>query len=362
MINKVKRTEILFEFLRVLAAMLLAYLLVIICLYFMVDDHLEGIKLFILGPFMTKRRIGNVICRMIPYMITGSGMCFCYAANRFNLSGEGSFLVAGCISTCAAFALQNYNIPHVVLIIILLAVGALCGIASSSVTALMREKLGANEVVVSIMSNYIMLYLNNYILKNYLQARGETSVTSELLPQNALLSGIVKGTDIHSGLYISIGFVLITIGVFYFTPFGTQLKLCGSNEDFGHYVGLNTTSYMIIAQLACGAMCGIAGTIETFGLYSRFQWTNLTQYVYDGLMVAVIARKNPIFIPLGAFLLAYMRTGANVLNFNTSVPIEFVQVMQAVMIICIAGQLFLSKTKEKIIYSEARERLKGEIK
>ena len=73
-------------------------------------------------------------------------------------------------------------------------------------------------------------------------------------------------------------------------------------------------------------------------------------------MVAVLARKNPIFIPFGAFLLAYMRIGANVLNVNTSVPIEFVQVMQAVLILFIAAQTFLAKSRNKVIFKAAEKR------
>ena len=74
-------------------------------------------------------------------------------------------------------------------------------------------------------------------------------------------------------------------------------------------------------------------------------WTALTNMGFDGLLVAVLAKKNPVFVPLGAFLLAYMRTGASILNYTSSIPIEFVDIMQAIIILLIAAEHFLAATK-----------------
>lgn len=360
--SRVKRIEMLFEFLRVAVAMVIAYALVLVCISFMVDDSIEGIRLFVLGPFESMRRFGNVVARMIPYMLTGAGMCFCYASNRFNLAGEGAFLISGCMVSLFALKWADAGIPHLLFVFILLVIGGICGIACASITAVLREKLGTNELVVSIMSNYVMLYLSNYILKQFLQDRTASYSTSEPLPNAAKLSTLISRTDIHTGLFIALAMVAFTVIVFYKTPLGAHIKLCGSNENFAKYAGINITGCLIIAQLLGGVLAGVGGAVEILGNYDRFQWTNLTQYGFDGLMVAVLARKNPLFVPLGAFLLAYMRIGANVLNFNTSVPIEFVQVMQAVLIIFIAAQTFLEKDKERIIFKGAKKNLEKEVK
>lgn len=102
---------------------------------------------------------------------------------------------------------------------------------------------------------------------------------------------------------------------------------------------------LIIAQALGGAIAGLGGTVEILGNYSRYQWTALTQYGFDGLIVAVLAHKNPLLVPIGAFMVAHMRIGANILNVNTSAPIEFVQMMQAILIILIAAETFLEKQR-----------------
>jgi simple sugar transport system permease protein len=354
--QNVQKTEILFEFLRVLIALLIAYAVVLICIALMFNRPLESLYYFIVGPFTSLRRFGNVIARMIPYMFTGAGMCFCYAAGRMNLAGEGGFMFSGCIITLLAMSISE-SVPHVPLILILLVAGGLCGIFAASIPALLREKLGTNELVVSLMMNYTLMYLSNYILKTYMQDRTTSYITSEPLPLAAKLSILIPKTDIHSGLFIGVALIIAVALIFYKTPMGLSIRICGENSDFARYTGIKMTGILISAQLLAGFLAGMGGAVEIMGNYRRYQWTALTQYGFDGLMVAVLARKNPVFIPLGAFLLAYMRIGANVLNFNTSVPIEFVQVMQAILIILIAAQTFLEKQKNSIIFKEAQSQM-----
>ena len=88
-------------------------------------------------------------------------------------------------------------------------------------------------------------------------------------------------------------------------PLGMRIRICGNNEHFAQYSGINMTGCLIVSQLLGGMLSGLGGAVEIMGNYERFNWIALTQYGFDGLMVAVLARKNPIFIPFGAFLLAY---------------------------------------------------------
>ena len=93
-------------------------------------------------------------------------------------------------------------------------------------------------------------------------------------------------------------------------------------------------------------------------MYTRYQYSVLTNIGMDALVVAVIARKKPIYVPLAAFVLAYIRTSAVVLNLSTNIPIEFVNMMQAVLILFVAAQHFLQKSKEKAIYKISMEESK----
>ena len=95
--------------------------------------------------------------------------------------------------------------------------------------------------------------------------------------------------------------------------------------------------------------------MENFGAYNQYQLALLTNIGMDGLIIAVMAKKHPVFIPLTAFVLAYIRTAASVLNTNTNIPIELVTMLQAVIIFFVAAENFLGKSRQKAIIRAARE-------
>ena len=131
---------------------------------------------------------------------------------------------------------------------------------------------------------------------------------------------------------------------------------------FAKYSGINTKKTLYLAQLIGGVFAGAAACVDAFGMYTRYQYNVLTNIGMDALIVAVIARKKPVFIPLAAFVLAYVRTSAVILNLSSNIPVEFVNMMQAILILFIAAQSFLQKSKEKVIFKlsyEEEEAKKG---
>ena len=84
--------------------------------------------------------------------------------------------------------------------------------------------------------------------------------------------------------------------------------------------------------------------------YKRFQWTASTGHGFDGLLVAVLAKKNPVLVPIGALFLAYVRIGADVVNTSGDIPYEFISVIQGIIILLVAAESFLSGFKNRLIY------------
>ncbi|MEG0216438.1 MAG: ABC transporter permease, partial [Hungatella sp.] len=89
-------------------------------------------------------------------------------------------------------------------------------------------------------------------------------------------------------------------------------------------------------------------------------WVTSTQHGFDGLMVAVLARRNPILVPVAALLLAYIRIGADVVNSKGDIPIEFITVIQGIVILLVAAEEFMGSYKKKLIYKAAQENLKND--
>lgn len=354
--KKVAKIEFLFELFRVVLGLLIAYLFTLLAIVFVAEEPLEAVREFALGPFMNARRFGQIMGKFIPYMISGCGMCFIYACGRFNLIGEGIVNFAPCIAAMVLFNTSFMSgLPLIVNLAILLVICAAVGCAVSAVPTFCRENLGGNETVLSIIMNYMLLYLSLYLLKRFLADRAQSYLCSELFPDNARFPALLANSNFHAGIFVSILCVVAACLIFYKMRIGQKIRLSGANVSFARYSGIRSRGAMYAAQLIGGAFMGIAGCVDVFGLYNRYQYSLLTNIGMDGLIVAVIARKKPIFVPFAAFVLAYIRTSAVVLNLATSIPFEFVNMMQAVLILFVAAQGFLEKSKNKIIFKRSRE-------
>lgn len=354
--KETRKIEFVFEIFRILVALIIAYGLTLLCIMLISDNPGEAVYMFAIGPFTSKRRFGQLFGKFIPYLLTGTGMCFVYASNRFNLIGEGVYLMSGCMVALVGTQMMSPETPHMVFILVFLVVGALTGAVFGSIPALLREKAKINETVVSIMMNYALLYLATYIVKTKMYDTSITYMASEQLPAAGRLTALIRGTQLHSGIFIGLLAVVVTALIFYKTPLGYNIRICGSNPKFAKAAGISITTSLISAQILGATLAGIGGAVDMMGIYDRYMWTGLTNMGFDGLIVAVLSKKNPIFVPLGAFLLAYMRTGASILNYTTEIPIEFVDIMQAIIILLIAAEHFMGKFKEKLIFNASRKK------
>lgn len=356
-ISKVQKIEMFYELLRVVAGLLIAYVITLVIIILTSDvTATEVINSFVLGPFANKRRFGQLMAKFIPYLLSGCGMCFIYAAGRFNLISEGIINFAPVIACLVLFNTPLMtNLPLIVNIILLVGICALVGGGVALIPALGREKVNANEMVTSMIMNYMLLFLSLWVLKKFLADRSQSFLASLPYPDNARFPLLLEGTNFHTGIIVAIIGWIIAVLMFSKMKIGTKIRISGANPAFAHYAGINTQKTILTAQFIGGMFAGAAGAVDAFGLYNRYQYSMLTNIGMDALLVAVIAQKKPIFVPLSAFVLAYIRTSAVILNLSTNIPIEFVNMMQAILIFFIAAENFLRKQKENAIFKVSYE-------
>ena len=354
--NKTRKIEMTVELIRILVAVGIAYAIALVTLFLISEDPVYIIQQFVLGPFSSVRRVGSIINQAIPFVFTGLCFCFMYAVNKFNLAGEGIFMFAGCMSTLVAVNLGE-GLPFPLMVLILMVVGAITGIVMIAIPALLDAKFKANIVVVSLMLNSILVFLSIWVLKYQMRDPSIGAMGSYPLPDNAVLPNIFGKFRIQSGLFFAIIAVILVSILFYKMVFGYKMRVVGSNPLFAKACGINMMGTIVAAQLIGGALAGMGGTCEILGNYDRFKWTASTQHGFDGLMVAVLARRNPLLVPVAALLLSYIRIGANVVNSKGDIPTEFITVIQGIVILLVAAEEFMGGFKKKMIYKAAEESL-----
>ena len=355
--RKVRMVENIFEFARVILGIVIAFILCIVVIAILVPQEglSDAIRNFMIGPFMSQRRFAQLLGRWAPYMLVGSGMCFMYAAGRFNVSAEGIINFA---PMAALFLMFNTNImtglPQFLNLIIIVVVCMAIGGVVSLIPAVGGKKLGANEMVTSTILNFLLLYVSLFLVANFFADRTQSFLTSQVYPDNMRFTRYWGDTNFHHGFWWSVAGWLIACLIFYRTRLGLEIRMTGSNPEFARYAGINTTKAIYMGQMLSGIFAGAAAAVDVFGIYNSYYLALLTNIGFDGLMIAVMARKKPIFVPLTALVLAYIRTAGATLNANTNIPVEMVTMMQAVIVMFVAAENFLKKPREKVIQSLAR--------
>lgn len=349
---KVKRIDRLFEAFRLLVSILIAFIIALLIISFVSKNPVESVRNFVFGPFDSLSRISNVLEQMIPYLFTGTAICVMYQANLFNLASEGVFFITGAFS---AYMAINFNLPPGVNQIAIIIISGLIGMGIMLIPALLKVKWNANEAVSSIMLNYILLYLGRFILLRFM--RDDSAIYNMSYPfgANGRLPVILKGTRLHLGIFIGIAVVVLAYIFIYKSKRGYEIRVTGNNTKFGVYSGIKTTSALLLASLVGGLIVGIGGATEIMGMYRRFRWEDLPGYGWDGVLVGTLARNNPLLVPIASFFLAYLRIGADIVARTSDLPVEFISVIQAIVIMLVGAQMFLAGLKHKVVTSNVNK-------
>lgn len=339
-----------FEAIRIAFAVILAVGVIMTAIFFVSEQPLDVLYWFTVGPLTTLRRFGTVIELLIPLSFCGLGMCMMFQVNRFNMSCDGAFFIAGSVTAIVALHL---NLPAIILPAVCIMLSGLVGGAVTFIPAYINEKYKAHIVVSSIMLNYVMLYIGRFLLIHWLKDPTFSYNGTPFFKDEALLTRILPGTRIHSGIFILIIAIIITYILVFKTKLGYNMRYSGQNAAFAKYVGIDTKKSILLAQFIGGALAGIGGSIECLGIYQQLNWEAQLGYGFDGMLIAIIAKNNPLAVPVVAFLLSYIRAGGDLVNRMTDVPTELVSVIQSLVVIFIAAKQLLANYKHKLLLKDA---------
>lgn len=343
------KLEIQFELLRTVLAIAIAIAIVSVIVGFVSDEPMFAIKQLLVGPLSSKKRFSNVLELMIPLSFTGLAITIVFKTKRYNLAAESAFFMGSMVALLVGLYSPFSRIPTIILAFLL---GFLAGGLIGWIPAVANHKLGSSELVISLMLNYVVSYFVNYIFKYKVRDPQKASMQSVPIDSSLRLTKLIKGTRLHSGLILMFVLVFMTWFVMYRTKWGYALRTTGSNEKFAEYSGINVALVVILAQVIGTGFAGLGGTVEMLGMHNTFKWMNSPGYGFDGVIMSTLARGNPALVPLAALFLAYVRVGADVLNRTTSLPSEIVAIIQAVIILLVAADAFLSKTKHKVMVKQ----------
>ena len=328
-----KNAMTIVEILRTMVAIFCSLLMVFAIILLVSDQPVSALRDFLIGPLTSVRRIGNVIEAMTPLIFTGLSVTMLYRAGLFNLAMEGAFFIGAVAATAGALL---FDLPPVINLVVAMAFAMIAGGIVTFIPAILKVKCHANELVTSLMLNYVCLYLGLYIITAFFYDPQMNSNYSYMFADSMVT-------------------VFVVWLILNKTSFGYKVTLVGKNDNMAKYSGIHAGIVIIGSQILGGMLAGLGGSVELFGMYQRFQYQGLPGYGWDGVLIAIVARYQAKYIPLAALFLAYLRIGADIMSRNTDIPFEIVKIIQAIMIVLISAQAILSKYRQKLVVKEAKE-------
>lgn len=319
-------------------AILAAFLVGAIALLITGYSPLEAYVAMLRGAFGDAFGFGQTFTQATPIIFTALAFLFAFKSGLFNIGAEGQLLVGGFAAALVGISFDG--LPSFVHIPMALIAGALVGGLWGFIPAILKTRLGAHEVITTMMLSYVAIYFTGYLVNYPYKAPGLVPQTPLIAP-SAELPRILQPTQLSLSILIAIFLVGLTHYVLQKTTFGYEVRATGLNPVAAESGGINTKRSMILALVISGAMAGLGGASEVLGVHSRFIEGFSPGYGWDGLAVAVVGGLNPVGVLLAAVLFGALRRGGMVMNRVTGVPLDIVTILQALVILFVAAPMLI---------------------
>ncbi len=300
------------------------------------QDPISAYRNLVFGSFDSVEHFGNLLSAATPILIAGLGVVVSFRAGIFNVGGDGQIYVGAILAAAVGFTFVQ--VPGPLLIIAMLVVGALAGAVWSGIAGVLKAYLEVDEVVATIMLNYIAMLLTQYLVTNPWRDPATSAPSSPPVAPQARWGLILAPSTAHFGLVLALILVVAVWFLMFRTEWGIRLRAVGTNRSFAEAIGVNPRVVMVEAMLVAGALAGIAGADEVLGVEHRFYQGFDANYGFLGLVVALLGRLNPLGMTIMAFLYAALLNGAAVMQINTNVPYPLVSILAGIVVVLLTSE------------------------
>ncbi|MCS7088192.1 MAG: ABC transporter permease [Thermoflexales bacterium] len=324
-----------------LATIFAALLMGFVVIALLGKDPVRAYEALLTGPLTRLGRTGRWLELATNLILVGLGVSIAFRARQFSLGGQGQ-MVAGAI--VAALIAIYVPLPPLLGVLLPIAAAMATGFLLGLLPGAMKAYLNANEIVSTLMLNAIVLRLYDYILTFHLKPQGSETTRSLPVQPTAQLPTFYELLGVDLGRF-NLGVVLVIVGavgvwlLLERTPFGFAIRTIGANEKFARYGGIDTRRVIMLAFAAGGAVSALAGVHLLLGVHRRLFLDFVGNIGWDGITVALLARNNPLLVPLSGLFYAYLLVGGDRVEQQAQVGSELVQVIQAVIILLITAQV-----------------------
>ncbi|MEM1706130.1 MAG: ABC transporter permease [Thermosphaera sp.] len=279
--------------------------------------------------------ISTTLSFATPLLLTGLAFAVSVRAGVFNIGAEGQVYMAALGAIMAA----SLPLPGGLYLLAEFVLGVSLAVIWASIAGILKSQRGVNEVVSTIMLNWIGFWIVEYARTYVYFDRLEPQRTIKI-PVEGRLPLLVPGTELYAGIIISIIATFIVYVIMWHTSIGYEIRVTGMNPIAARYGGINVKKSTLYSFFIAGALAGLAGVMEVSGRPPHYAITtgasNLVGLGFDGLAVSLIGRNHPLAIIPAAIFVGALTAGSRGMQIESGVPLEMVKAVQGIIIMVLA--------------------------
>jgi simple sugar transport system permease protein len=350
-VRQERRRAAMIDVVVTLGTIALALLVGFIVMLIVGRDPITAYTALLTGPLSRINRFGRWLEDATTLIIFGLSVSIPFRARQFSLGAEGQMYVGAMIAALIAIYVP---LPPVLAVLLPLVGAMIGGFLIGLLPGLMKAYLNANEIVSTLMFNAIILRLYDFLLVYVFTRPGSQAIRSDPVQASSMLARFGDLLNLSLGrVNLAVIFVAVLViavwALMSRTPFGYEVRTIGSNEKFARYGGINTRRTIALAFAIGGAIAAVAGVHLVLGVHQRLIRGISAGLAFEGIVVALLARNNPLLIPITGLFYSYLRVGGDIMEQEASVGTEIVLVIQAVIILLLTAQALVDLAKRRTI-------------
>jgi len=318
---------------------------------FLGKNPLEGFKVFFIYPVSDLYGVSELFLKATPLMLIAVGLAVGFRANVWNIGAEGQLIVGGIAASAVALYFQEAEGAHV--LILMMLAGGIGGMLWAAIPAFLKTRFNTNEILVSLMLVYVAQLLVSWLVHGpMMDPDGFNFPQSRMFEDSALLPLLSEDSRLNLAFVFALG-ALLAGYIFMFRSFaGFQMQVAGYAKDAARYAGFSAKRMIWIGLLSGGAMAGFAGMSEVAGPMGQLTEHVSSNYGFAAIIVAFVARLNPVGIFFASLLMALLYLGGEQAQQYMNLPSSISNVFQGMLLMFLLGSDVL--INYRVCWKEAR--------
>jgi simple sugar transport system permease protein len=277
----------------------------------------------------------DTLVQSVPYIFAGLAVALGFRAGLFNIGGEGQIGIGWLAAVVVGYTITG--LPAFIHLPLAILVGAVAAGLWAAIAGVLKARTGAHEVITTIMLNYVVYRLSDWLLCGPLEKTVGTCRTQEIAESAFLPRFLDHPVTIHWGFILALVAAGVTAWFLFKTTWGYELRTVGANPDAARYGGMNVGRTVVLAMFLSGCLAGLAGVSQGLGITHNIALGFQAGYGFDSIALALLGKSHPVGVTGASLLFGMLRAGAARMQSVAGVPTEIVQIVQSLVIVFIAA-------------------------